>query len=86
MKDLGNIMKHIIPELEVIFTDISFEDARNYRVTLGKSNVMFKYKRKFDILKEIRKMIKIFEEHRICDVTSDVYHNGNFIKKLNGKL
>lgn len=80
MKILGEMMKEVIPDIELQFTDISFEDARNYRVNNERSYYAFNYKPKYTIKEETKKLLKIFEEHRICDVTEDTYHNGNFIK------
>jgi nucleoside-diphosphate-sugar epimerase len=80
MKDLGILIKVIIPDIDLQFTDISFEDARNYKVDSIKTEQTFKYKPQYDIPSEVKKMKKIFEEHRICDITEDAYHNGNFIK------
>jgi nucleoside-diphosphate-sugar epimerase len=81
MKQLGNIIKNIIPDIDLQFTDISFEDARNYQVNAEKSYASFLYTPQFTIVSEVEKMRKIFEEHRICDINEDIYHNGNFIKK-----
>lgn len=80
MRQLGEIMRHLIPEIELVFTDVSFEDARNYKVDISKTLKTFEYTPQYKIDSEILKMKKIFEEHRICDITEDTYHNGNFIK------
>jgi nucleoside-diphosphate-sugar epimerase len=80
MKDLGVIMKNLIPDIDLQFTDISFEDARNYQVNPEKANRYFQYTPCYSIESEVEEMKKIFTEHRICDVTEDIYHNGNFIK------
>jgi nucleoside-diphosphate-sugar epimerase len=86
MKHLGIIMKRLFPDVDLQFTDISFEDARNYQVNADKLSRYFQYTPQHTIEAEVHKMQKIFEEHRICDITSDVYHNGNFIKRINGKV
>jgi nucleoside-diphosphate-sugar epimerase len=86
MKKLGELMEIIIYGTEVQFTDISFEDARNYQVNSEKAARDFQYTPCHTIAEEVKEMKRIFEEHRICDVTEDTYHNGNFIKKLNGKV
>jgi nucleoside-diphosphate-sugar epimerase len=76
MKQLGEIMKEIIPDIDLQFTDISFEDARNYQVNAAKSYRNFKYIPQHTIADEILKMKKVFEEHRINE---ESYHNGKFI-------
>jgi nucleoside-diphosphate-sugar epimerase len=80
MKILGEFMKDIFTDIELKLTDIAFEDARNYRVMTRKASSTFKYIPQYNIRTEVLKMKNIFEEHRICDVTEDTYHNGNFIK------
>jgi nucleoside-diphosphate-sugar epimerase len=80
MKMLGEIVKQVAPDTDLQFTDISFEDARNYKVDRGRSIRKFEYEPRYKIESEMKKMIKIFDEHRICDVAEDTYHNGQFIK------
>ncbi len=80
MKALGELMKDIFPDIDLKLTDITFEDARNYRVMNKKSSSTFKYIPLYNIRTEVLKMKKVFEEHRIADISEDTYHNGNFIK------
>lgn len=80
MKTLGELMKDIFPDIELKLTDITFEDARNYRVMNKKALSTFKYIPLYNIRTEVLKMKKVFEEHRIADISEDTYHNGNFIK------
>jgi nucleoside-diphosphate-sugar epimerase len=81
MTALGDIVKQVIPEVDLQFVDISFEDARNYKVNRNKMLLAFEYRPQHLIRDEIKKMKKIFEEHRICDINEETYHNGRFIKK-----
>ncbi len=85
MKTLGELIKDIMPEIDLKLTDISFEDARNYRVKNRKTGLMFRYIPHYNIRTEALKMKKMFEENRIRDVYDEIYHNGNFIKKIYGK-
>lgn len=80
MRTLGELMKDMFPEIELKLTDISFEDARNYRVMSKKASAAFHYFPLYNIKTEVLKLKKIFEEQRICDITDEIYHNGNFIK------
>jgi len=80
MRTLGELMKDLFSNIELVLTDITFEDARNYRVMTKKTTSTFKYIPLYNIRTEVLKMKKIFEEHRICDINEDTYHNGNFIK------
>lgn len=80
MKALGELMKDIFDDIDFNLTDISFEDARNYRVMAKKAGSTFNYIPLQNIRTEVLKMKKIFEEHRISDINDESYHNGNFIK------
>lgn len=80
MRTLGERMKDIFPEIELTFTNIAFEDSRNYRVSNAKTSSTFDYIPLYNIRTEVLKMKKIFEENRICDIDDDNYNNGNFIK------
>lgn len=80
MSTLGELMKDLFPEIELTLTDISFEDARNYRVMTKKTSSNFHYIPLHNIKTEVLKMKKIFEEQRISDINDEIYHNGNFIK------
>ena len=79
MKMLGELIKGMFPDVEVDFTSISFEDARNYMVNNVKAENVFEYKPIYDIQDEIKKLRDIFEEHRIRNVKDSAFHNGNYI-------
>lgn len=80
MKSLGEKISNLIPGTSVKYTDISFQDARNYKVSNNKSFMKFDYKPKYTIESEVNLLIKLFSENRICNVKEDIYHNGEFIK------
>lgn len=80
MKMLGEMIADMYPEVEVVYTDISFEDARNYKVSALKSYVSFKYKPMYNIREEIGVLRKLFLQGRIRDVKSPNFHNGAYIK------
>jgi len=80
MKMLGEKMLEIIPDVKVEYTDIAFQDARNYKVDNSKSLKDFEFRPQGSIEWEVADMIQIFNENRICDVSEDTYHNGQFIK------
>jgi len=80
MKMLGELISDMYPEVEVIYTDISFEDARNYMVNNVKAEHDFKYTSRYDIQEEIEKLRAVFLEGRIRNVKDSAFHNGNYIK------
>ena len=80
MKSLGEEVVKLIPGTKIVFTEISFEDARNYQVTNNKSKKYFEYKTQHTLETEVNSLVKLFKEHRICNIKDDTYHNGQFIK------
>jgi len=80
MKSLGERVVKVIPETKINYTEISFEDARNYKVSNKKLLDNFEYRPLYTIESEVKNMIKIFKEKRISDVKENTYYNGQFIK------
>ena len=81
MKILGERICKILPDTKMVMTDISFEDARNYHVSNEKSNKLFTYKPKHTLESEVKLLVELFSENRICNVRDEAYNNGQFIKK-----
>ena len=79
MKMLGELIGDMYPDVEVDFTSISFEDARNYMVNNIKAENAFVYKPIYDIQGEIENLRDVFEDHRIRNVKDTAFHNGNYI-------
>ncbi len=79
MKMLGELIGNMYPDVEVDFTSISFEDARNYMVNNVKAEHAFVYKPIYDIEEEIENLRDIFKDHRIRNVKDSAFHNGNYI-------
>jgi hypothetical protein len=80
IKELGEKIAKMISGTKIKYTEISFQDARNYRVDNSKSLSTFKYKPEVTVEDEVSKMIKIFSEERIQNLEDEVYHNGLFLK------
>jgi nucleoside-diphosphate-sugar epimerase len=83
IRELGEKIAKIIPNVSVKYTEISFQDARNYRVDNTKSLTIFKYRPKVTVEDEVNRMVKVFRENRVKNPEDIVYHNGLYIKKLN---
>lgn len=79
MKMLGELIGDMFPDVKVEFTNISFEDARNYMVNNVKAENAFKFQPTHDIQDEIEILRNLFEEHRIRNVKDTAFHNGNYI-------
>lgn len=80
--DLAVRLKRVFPKLKVTFSDIQFEDFRNYRVSSQKADKDFKFKPVVSVEEEAKRLKKIFSEGRIQNVNEDNYYNTNFVKAL----
>lgn len=80
IRNLGERISNLIPNTKVNYTQISFQDARNYRVDNSKSLNIFDYIPQVSVEDEVIKMIKMFKEGRVRDPEEITYHNGIFLK------
>ena len=85
IKELGERVAKLIPNTNVKYTEISFQDARNYKVDNSKSLNTFNYKPKVTVEDEVLKIKKLLNENRIKDPMQQIYHNGNFLRDLKDK-
>lgn len=79
IKDLANRIINIIPNTKIEFTEMSFQDSRNYRVDNSKSLKTFTYRPKIEVEDEVLRIKKLFDENRIQNPEEDLYHNGIFL-------
>jgi|TARA_R110002020_G_scaffold332719_1_gene548119 nucleoside-diphosphate-sugar epimerase len=82
IKDLGIRVSKLIPNTEINYTEISFQDARNYRVDNKKSLNTFTYQPRITVEHEVERMVRMFKESRIKNPEDLVYHNGGYLKEL----
>lgn len=85
ISQLGERISSLIPNTKVNYTEISFQDARNYKVDNTKSMETFKYKAKVTVEDEVSRMVKMFTEKRVINPEDRVYHNGAFLKNKKEK-
>jgi len=85
IRELGQRVAKLIPNTKINYTEISFQDARNYKVDNTKSLKTFKYKPKVTVEDEVVRMLKMFEENRVQNPEDKVYHNGAFLKNKKEK-
>jgi nucleoside-diphosphate-sugar epimerase len=85
IKELGERIVDIIPNTKINYTEISFQDARNYKVDNSKSLDVFEYKPKVTVEEEVLRMVKMFEEGRVMNPEDKVCHNGAFLKNKKEK-
>lgn len=80
IRDLGERVGNFLGETKINYTDISFQDARNYKVDNSKSFRVFDYKPIVTVEDEVLKMYDIFKQNRVSNPEDKVYHNGAFLK------
>tara|TARA_S200000501_G_C20746768_1_gene709847 strand:- start:1 stop:957 length:957 start_codon:yes stop_codon:yes gene_type:complete len=85
IKELGEEVASLIEGIKVNYTEISFQDARNYKVDNSKALSEFKYKPTVTVKDEVLRMKKLFLESRIKNPLEKIYHNGNFLSSLKSK-
>jgi nucleoside-diphosphate-sugar epimerase len=85
IRELGERVAGMIPNTKINYTEISFQDARNYRVDNVKSLDTFKYKSKVTVEEEVTRMVKMFTENRVENPEDKIYHNGAFLKNKKEK-
>jgi nucleoside-diphosphate-sugar epimerase len=85
IKELGEKVANLIPGTKVNYTEISFQDARNYKVDNNKSLKTFEYKPQITVEDEVLRIKNLIDENRIKDPMQQVYHNGNFLRDLKEK-
>jgi nucleoside-diphosphate-sugar epimerase len=88
IRELGERVASLIPGTKINYTEISFQDARNYRVDNSKSLKTFKYHPQVTVEDEVSRMLKLFNENRVENPEDKVYHNGAYLKnkKENNEL
>jgi nucleoside-diphosphate-sugar epimerase len=80
IRELGEKVSQLIPNTKVNYTEISFQDARNYKVDNTKALTTFKYKPKVSVEDEVTRMVKLFSDNRVENPEDNIYHNGAFLK------
>jgi nucleoside-diphosphate-sugar epimerase len=79
IRELGERVASMIPNTKINYTEISFQDARNYKVDNTKSLEIFDYKAKVSVEEEVIKMIDMFKDGRVKNPEDKVYHNGAYL-------
>ncbi len=80
IRELGEKVSKLVPGTKIKYTEISFQDARNYRVDNSKSMKVFKYRPVVTVEDEVERMIKIFREKRIENPEDKLYNNSAFLR------
>jgi nucleoside-diphosphate-sugar epimerase len=81
ISDLAKEIQNVIPDCDVTYTEMKFEDLRNYRVTNQKI-LDTGWKPCYNIEKGIRQVSQLILDNRIKDISDLVYSNAAYMRKL----
>ena len=84
IKELAEEIAKVIPGSKINYSEMPFEDQRNYRVSPSKIESTG-WKPLYDLRFGIQQIHEIIRENRIRDVTDPVYSNATYVRKLYGK-
>lgn len=79
ISEIADAIKSVIPSAKVESHDISFEDARNYKVDNSKF-ASKGWKPKHSIEEGIIDMLEMFTENRVMDINDSIYSNVAHLK------
>ena len=80
--DIADMLSAQVPDLQVIKTEMKFQDARNYSVSSRKAEETFGFAPKRTVEEGIAEMRRLVEEGRICDISSPRFSNNEFLRPL----
>ena len=81
IKDLGERVAKIVKGTKIKYTEVNFEDARNYHVDNSKSLSAFKYRPTISPEEEIAHIMKLLETKRIKHARDISYHNFTYLQQ-----
>jgi nucleoside-diphosphate-sugar epimerase len=70
------------PEVQAEFTDMPFQDLRNYRVSSEKARAAFGFEPKLTVEDGIRQVATVVREGRVSDTSVPRYSNLDFLRPL----
>lgn len=80
---IAKVIGEIIPDTEVEYKSMKFEDLRNYRVDNSKF-IATGWKPTLKLEDGVRELKSVFEEKRVKNLNDPVYSNAAFVKVLHG--
>jgi nucleoside-diphosphate-sugar epimerase len=82
IRELAERIRAIIPDAETEFTDIPFEDLRNYRVSSDKAREAFGFEPLLTVEDGVREVARVVTKGRIRDTSMPRYSNLDFLRPL----
>jgi len=80
INDIAEKIKESINDIEINYTEMSFEDQRNYRVNCDKFN-QYGWTPQFSLKDGIEEIIWVIGNKRIVDTTDIVYSNAAYVAR-----
>lgn len=80
--DLAKRISELVPGSVAEFTDLKFQDVRNYKVNSDKAQSVFGFLPKLSIDEGINEIKRLVSEQRIQDASSPRYSNTDFLRPL----
>ena len=86
---ISDLAKTIVAQVEnckINYSDVPFEDTRNYKVTGEKFLKLNIWKPEKNLITSVRELIQVIRENRFVNVNDPVYYNVTYMKENNGKF
>jgi nucleoside-diphosphate-sugar epimerase len=78
--ELAERIQSVIPLTKIEKTELSFQDARNYRVSSDKARDILGFKPAWSVVDGIREVVEVIQSKRIKDVTNPRFNNSEALK------
>jgi nucleoside-diphosphate-sugar epimerase len=80
--DLAEMLRSCVPDLQIQYTAMKFQDSRNYRVSSDKAIQAFGFNPRYTVDDGIRELKSLVEQGRIRDISSPRYSNTDFLRPM----
>lgn len=84
IKQVAKAIHSLVPESTIEFTETTFQDSRNYRVSSSKANEMLGFEPKLTVLDGIKELSALVDSGRITDFSNPRYTNVEIIRLREG--
>ena len=82
IRELAERIQELLPNVEAEFTDVAFQDLRNYRVSSDKAREAFGFAPRLTIEDGIREIAAVVTSGRVRDTSMPRYSNLDFLRPL----
>lgn len=82
IKDLAERVAKVIPGTKIVYTELNFQDARNYRVNTAKADATFNYRPNITVEEEVLRIAYLVKSGRLKNPEDPNYSNGTYLGQL----